>query len=178
MTSADGHARDRVEAAEMRREFDRQFAAPEPPPAGACDDFLAVRAGGHPLALRVLELVRIEARRKVVALPGTDPWLLGLASVLGSVVPVYSLELALGMPGTPAAKPWLAICGRDVPFALAFEALEGYFRIPRAEVLGAGEAGAGPGRAQRAVRSGGVLWSVVSVAAVAAAVRDRAAAGR
>jgi chemotaxis signal transduction protein len=158
----------RTNAAEMRRAFDQTFAAPEPPPAGESDDFLAVRVGGRPFALPVLELVRIESRRKVVALPGSNPWLLGLASTQGKVVPVFSLELVLDLPATPAAKPWLAICSREEPFGLAFEALEGYARTPRAEVLGA----TGPD-AHRAVRAVGALRPVVSLAAVTAAVRGK-----
>ena len=171
--TGDGRAL-RTDAAEMRRAFDQTFAAPEPPPAGASDDFLAVRVGGHPLALRVLELARVETRRKVVALPGSDPWLLGLVTALGKVVPVYSLELVLGLPATPAAKPWLAVCGREAQFGLAFDALEGYFRVPRADVLGATDPQA---YARQAVRAAGTLWPVVALPAVAAAIRERAAGG-
>ncbi|MBN9519073.1 chemotaxis protein CheW [bacterium] len=154
-------------AAGMRRAFDQTFAAPEPPPAGESDDFLAVRVGGRPFAVPVLDLARVESRRKVVALPGSHPWLLGLASTQGHVVPVFSLELVLGLPATPVAKPWLVVCGRDEPFGLAFEALEGYTRVPRAAVLGAAEPDA-----PRAVHAAGGLRPVVSLSAVAAAVRS------
>ena len=163
----------RADAAEMRRAFDQTFAAAEPSTAGESDDFLAVRVGGRPFVLPVLDLVRIETRRKVVALPGSNPWLLGLASTQGQVVPVFSLELVLGLPATDAAKPWLAVCSRDDPFGLAFEALEGYARIPRAEVLGATGADTHHGHAQRAVRAAGTLWPVVSLVSVTAAVRGK-----
>ena len=166
------------DVAELRRVFDQTFAAPEPPPPGETDDFLLVRAGGRPFALRVLELARLEGRRRVVALPGSNPWLLGLATVQGQVVPVYRLEAVLGAPGGDAPSPWLVICGGGAPLGLAFGALEGYARVPRAEVLGGAEPEA---RAPQAVRAAGALWPVVSLAAVAATVRglvsNRRAAG-
>lgn len=158
-------------AAEMRRAFDQTFAAPEPPPAGETDDFLMVRVGGRPYALRVLELVRIEGQRKVLSLPGSSPWLLGLASAQGKIVPVYSLELVLGLPATTAVKTWLAICGREVQFGLAFDVLEDYVRIPRSEIFGAAEP-----NAQQAIRAAGALWPIVSLTSVTAAVRGHISA--
>jgi chemotaxis signal transduction protein len=157
-----------ADAAEMRRAFDETFAAPEPLAAGECDDFLSVLVGGHSFALPVRELARIEGRRTVVALPGSNPWLLGLASTQGRVVPVFSLELVLGLSATAAAKPWLAICGREELFGLAFEVLEGYARIPRADILGAEGA-----ESQRAVSVGGSIRPVVAVASITAAIRGK-----
>ncbi|HEX4612060.1 MAG TPA: chemotaxis protein CheW [Urbifossiella sp.] len=166
MTPTDDDGRVRGDAAEMRRAFDRLFAAPDPPAAGETEDFVAVRVGGRPFALRVVELARVEVRRKVTTLPGAAPGLLGLVSVRGQIVPAFSLELALGLPATPAAKPWLAVAAGEPPFGLAFDALDGYLRVPRADVLG----GDGPG-APAVVRAAGELRPVVSMAAVLAAVR-------
>ncbi|VTR92559.1 chemotaxis protein : Putative chemotaxis signal transduction protein CheW OS=Actinoplanes friuliensis DSM 7358 GN=AFR_25675 PE=4 SV=1: CheW [Gemmata massiliana] len=165
--------RDDVE--QMRRSFDQVFAAPDPPPAGERDDFVAVRVGGRPFALRVAELVRIEAGRKIVALPGGDPWLLGLAACQGKLIPVYSLELALG-DRTTGENTWLGICGREDPLGLAFGALEGYFRVPRADVYGPGEAGSQQNDAHRSVSIGGALRTVVHLPSVLAAIRERVTA--
>jgi chemotaxis signal transduction protein len=174
MTPADERTRWRTDVAAMRQEFDRTFAVPESSAVGACDDFLAIRVCGHPFALRVLDLTRIETHRKVVALPESNPWLLGLASSQGKIVPVYSLALVLDLPVSSAGKSWLAICGREVQLGLAFDSLEGYFRIPRAEVLGAPETVEHRSHAQQTVRAAGTLWSVVSLTSVLAAIRERA----
>lgn len=160
----------RKDVATMRREFDQFFVAPDPLAAAATDDFVAVRVGGQPFALRVSELAWVETRRKIVALPGSRSELLGLVSTRGKFVPVFSLELMLGLPATLGAKSWVAICAGEQQFGLAFEALEGYFRVPRADVLGA--RGANEDRKEQAVRVAGEVRPVVSVASIQVAIRE------
>jgi len=156
----------------MRWEFDQLFAAPEPPPAPESDDFLAIRTGSQPFALRVSELAWIEAHRKVVALPSSHPSLLGLVNARGQLVPVYTLELLLGLPATPVAKPWIAIHDRSTPFGLAFEVLERYIRLPCGEVLGHSSE-TQPGHTRQALRVAGEIWPVIHLPALLAVVRER-----
>ncbi|WP_020472199.1 chemotaxis protein CheW [Zavarzinella formosa] len=160
------------DAGQMRRSFDQIFAAPEPAPEGELADFVAIRVADRPFAVRVAELARIEAGGKIVALPGGNLWLLGLANSQGKLMPVYSLELALGFDRTPGEKSWLAICGREEPLGLLFDAMEGYLRVPQTDIFGT-EAPGAASHEQLTVRGGGMLRPVVRMAAVVAAIRER-----
>lgn len=162
-----------IDVARMRWEFDQLFAAPELPPAPESDDFLAIRTGGHPFALRVSELAWMESHRKVVALPSSHPSLLGLVNARGQLVPVHALELLLGLPATPAPKPWIAIHDRSTPFGLAFEVLGRYIRIPRAEVLG-NSSETHTVHTRQALRVAGEVWPVIHVPSLLTVVRERA----
>ena len=107
----------------------------------------------------------------MVALPGAHPRLLGLVSARGKLVPVYSLELALGLPAQSPEKPWVAICGRgETQFGLAFDSLEGYVRVARAEILGTGGPDAGRTHAHLAVRVAGEPRPVIHLPSVLASL--------
>lgn len=162
-----------LDATELRLEFDRIFAEPNRIQIPDIEDFLAIRVGVRPFALRVNELARIEVDVKLVALPGRNSWLLGLANCQGKLIPVHSLELALGFDRTSGEKSWLAIYGRDEPLGLAFDALEGYLRIARSDVFSMGGVESMPRRDQQAVRGCGELRPVVQLSSIATAVRNR-----
>jgi chemotaxis signal transduction protein len=173
MSNDEMRTRWREHVEEMRRAFDLAFAAPVAAPVADLDDFIAIRVGARPLAFRVVELVRLEVGCKVVALPTDNPWLRGLATIQGKLIPVYDLELALGFGQAPGERSWLALCGREEPFGLAFDALEGYFRVSRTEILGIGTAESAQKREHQAVRGAGEVRPVVHLPSILAAIRAR-----
>jgi len=158
--SATPDDRFREEAERMRREFDRLFAAPDPPPTAETVDFVAIRIGGRPFALRVAELDRIEACRKVVPLPGGQSPFLGLASLRGRLVPVFDLESVLGLPPAATVHRWAAVCGNEAPLGFVFGELDGYLRVTQSDVLGVRPEPTGP-PAHQAVREATGLRPVI-----------------
>jgi len=91
--------------ARMRAEFDGGFALSPPVASDAQVEYLAIRVGGDPCALRLADLLGVYVDRKVVPLPSSVPSLLGIASFRGALVPVHDLRLLLGYLRTaPAGK--------------------------------------------------------------------------
>lgn len=156
-----------VRVAEMRHAFDQIFAAPDPPAAEECEDFVAVRIAGQPFAFRVRELAHIESHRKVVAVPSGRAGLLGLAGIRGKLVPVFSPEVVLGAPPTPAPRQWIAVCRHEAPFGLAFDSLEGYFRVPRSSIIAAADGN--QASVQQVVRDSSGMWPVIHLPSIARA---------
>jgi len=115
-------------AAELRRDFDRSFAEPPRAQRPLSVDLLAIRLGGDPFAVRLSAVSGVFASKKLTPLPGASPDLLGIAGFRGSVVPVYDLRMLLGYPATDRPR-WLVVAAAQ-PVALAFEALDGYLRLP------------------------------------------------
>lgn len=173
MSTDEMRTRWRESVEEMRRAFDSSFAAPASASIADVDDFIAIRVGTRPLAFRVVELVRLEVGCKIVALPADNPWLRGLASIQGKLIPVYDLELTLGFDQAPGERNWLALCSRGEPFGLAFDTFEGYFRVPRTEIFGVGPSEHAQKHQQQAVRDAGEVRPVVHLPSILAAIRAR-----
>lgn len=160
----------RLDAKELRQIFDQTFAEPDRRHEVAVEDFLAIRLGVRRFALRVAELTRIEVDRKLVPLPGADPWLIGLTNCQGKLVPVHSLELVLKLEQTDLDKRWLLIHGQTDPLGLVFDLLEGYVRVPKNEIIAAGSSEF----LKSAVRDGsGELRPVINLPSVLDAVQRR-----
>jgi chemotaxis signal transduction protein len=117
-------------ALEMRAAFDRSFAEPPRTEEAPLQDFLGVRVGTDPYAIRLADISGLFADRPITPLTSDDPAFLGIAGVRGAVVPVYDLGAFLGYP-PGAARRWLLLIGRAA-LGLAFEAFEGHLRLPRA----------------------------------------------
>jgi len=95
-------------AGQLRQAFDRSFAEAPVTTSAPHDDFLAVRMGSDPLAIRVPEIAGLFARLRVMGLPGPVPELRGLVGVRNLMLPVYDLQALLGYPAA-GASPWV-IC--------------------------------------------------------------------
>jgi len=119
-------------ALELRREFDRSFAEPPRDGREPVADVLAIRVGGDAWALRMEHLSHLASGRKVVPVPSRRPELLGVATVRGVLVPVFSLARLLGYAAPPGAPRWLAACGAGPDAAFAFDVFERYLRVPAA----------------------------------------------
>ncbi len=164
----------KTDAAALRQVFDQVFAAcPTRLRQSETDDFVAIRAGGR----------AIRAACQRTGMGGNTPQdclAARLAPVAfrtgqhrGQFMPVYSLELVLGLPATAAVKPWIAIAAGEQQFGITFDALEGYFRIPRANILGEGTTEGTRMRTQQAVRVADELRPIVQLPAVFASIQDR-----
>lgn len=132
----------RVSAVEaLRAEFDAAFAAP---PRGARRDLvplLAIRAGGAPVAVRVLDTAGLLPAKVVVPAPSRRPEVLGVCGHRGAVLPVFSLARLLGRAEEGEAPRWMLLAGREERVALAFAAVEGHVLVvPAALQRAAGEA--------------------------------------
>jgi purine-binding chemotaxis protein CheW len=120
--------------ARLRAAFDRGFAARPAERRRDLVALLAVRAGGEPVALRVLETGGLLHAPTIVPVPGARPELLGIAGLRGEILPVFALARLLGR-ATAAEARWIALAGGGAArVGLAFEAFEGHVVVPSARV--------------------------------------------
>jgi purine-binding chemotaxis protein CheW len=168
-------------ATRLREAFDRGFALPPAAEAGETGDFLLLRAAGAAYALRVADMAGIAAGRTVVPVPGRRPELLGVAGIRGALVCVYSLSRLLGLPGplghptTSEEAAWLALVflADADPVALAFQELEGFVRVPRAQIHDQPVERADP-RIRGVVQAGPAPRPVVDLATILEAIQKSA----
>ena len=118
--------------AELRREFDRSFAAPSSVEASKKHDLLAIRLGEQHFALRLSDIAGLFAGKKITPLPGASDFLLGIAGFRGDVAPIYDLQRLLGKPASGAPR-WLVIAAA-APVGFAFAAFDGQLRVPAAAI--------------------------------------------
>ncbi len=164
-----------VRARALRSAFDRAFSERSGQSSASTEDLLAVIVAGDPYALRVSELSGLVSNRKVMTLPSRAPHLLGVAGVRGALVPVYALAGLLGYQDARAPSPWLALCGRPDSVALAFEHLDGFVRVPSADLhpIGAPQA---RHHVAGSVRVGGVTRRVIDTRSTLTALQISAGA--
>jgi len=113
---------------ELRQQFDQSFARAagvEGPPQS---DFLAVRVGGDPYAIRLSEVQSLHAERKLVRVPSLLPELLGLCGFRSVLTPVYDLAQLLGYPASKNAR-WLLLAQHASPIAFAFADFDAHLRV-------------------------------------------------
>ncbi len=157
-------------ADQLRRAFDRSFAAVERVDSGDGLDVLAVRVASGRYALRVSELAGLFKDRAVTPVPSPDPDLLGLAGLRGTIVPVYDLRSLLGQPrGEPPR--WLVLAAGPETLGLAFDGFEGQLRVAREDIAGTDAA---EGALGQAVRTGAVVRRIVDVFQIVEAMKRRA----
>lgn len=110
-------------ARRLREEFDRGFACPHASLGEETERLCTLRIQGDRFAIMLRELSGLQARRKVLFLPGTAGTV-GVCGVRGKLVAVYSLARLLGYD-VPDEPRWLALRGTGDPIAFAFGHLEG-----------------------------------------------------
>ena len=160
--------------AELRRVFDEAWALPFPESAEEQgDNLLAIRIAGDAYAIKVSEITGLATGRKVVPVPGPIPELLGLAGIRGTLVPVYSLSALLGYGSDGDLPRWLALCGTEECFALAFHEFEGYVRIARQELYLAEQKDAAPTHVKEIARGPLAVRAVVSIALLRESIQER-----
>lgn len=164
-----GHA-DR--AAELRAAFDCGFA--EAPRIEVLEplDFLSVRLGGDPFAIRLSETAGLFSDRKITPVPTPATALRGIAGLRGALVPVYDLGALLGYASANAIR-WM-IVAREASVAFAFDVFEGQLRID-GNALIAHEA-SGREHVREIARLANLSRPVVHLPSVIAAIGKRASA--
>jgi purine-binding chemotaxis protein CheW len=146
-------------ATQMAREFDATFARPWPQAPHEPDRYLALRIVDERYAVNLLEVRAVLPVRRIVAMPSKLPALLGLSSVRGEVVPVYSLAKLLQL-GQDDAR-WLLLFAGKERVAFAVSGIDGYLQPEPGESSNAGEQS--PGSVQTLVTADGAR-AVLSLA--------------
>ncbi len=127
-------------AAALRHAFDAAFAAPPEAGGAATEDLLAIRVGGEPHVLRLVEIAGLFVDKTITRVPGGAAALLGIAGFRGAILPAYDLATLLGRPARVGAR-WLVVASA-APVAFAFDAFDGHLRAGRHAIVrqeGAGE---------------------------------------
>jgi chemotaxis signal transduction protein len=156
--------------AALREALDSVSAAPPRSPAPDAVALLVIRAGGAPVAVRILELAGVLQARRVVPVPSRRAELLGICGIRGAVVPVYGLARLLHRADDPVAPRWMVLAGAgDGRVALAFEAIEGHVLVKAAD-LQRDAPGAYTGLTAEAVRREDGLTPLVSVPSILRAI--------
>lgn len=160
--------------AQLRRAFDEARAIPFSDGAEEqTDNLLGMRISGDAYAIKVSEIAGLATGRKVVPVPGPIPELLGLAGIRGTLVPVYSLGALMGY-GSHAEQPrWLALCGTEECFALAFHEFEGYLHIAQGELYPVERKDARRMHVKEVARALGTVRAVVSVGLLRESIQER-----
>jgi purine-binding chemotaxis protein CheW len=155
-------------AAELRRDFDRNFAAAPDAQGAAKLDLLAIRLGSQGFALRLAEVAGLFADKKITRVPGANAALLGIAGFRGSIAPVYDLQGMLGLAA--GQKPrWLVIAAA-APVAFAFAAFDGQLRVSPAAITPQ-QANAQRGFAKNFVQDDGTLRPIIELSSVLDAIK-------
>lgn len=161
-------------AAELREAFDAAFMRRREGDRDEGVPLLAIRVGGEPMAIRVLETAGLLPARTLVAVPSRRAELLGIAGVRGAVVPVYSLARLLGRPDDGPPR-WivLAAAAEGERIGLGVAAFDRH-RIARGAELGPAAAGGVAGaHVSEVLHADGAVVPVVSVPSLVRAVTVR-----
>lgn len=158
-----------LSADELRREFDRGFAAAPAPPVRLVP-VLLLRVGAERCAVRVVEAAGVHACPPIAVLPSPVEDLLGLVVLRGKLVPIYDLGALVGVEHT-AEPRWLLLAG-DPCVALGFDALEAHRQIALDAFLVSASASL-RGLAEGAVRVDGGVLPVLSLTSVHDAIARR-----
>jgi chemotaxis signal transduction protein len=151
----------------LRASFDSTFGSPH---AGAGPEevaLLAIRVGGEPAALRVLDTLALLKAGRIVPVPSRRPELIGVTGVRGAVIPVYSLS-RLTARGEGVEPRWIVLAGAE-RIGLAFGGFDGHVRVPAAAIHAAAGARAGDAVAG-AVEVDGQLRPILDVPALVRAI--------
>lgn len=147
--------------------FDRSFAVARPAAPPTPRDHLTVRIGGDPYAIALLDLAELVPLPRLTALPGSPSECLGLAGLRGAAMPVYDLRVLLGYTPGGDAAPWLAILAK-ARVALAFDAVEGFLRLPHEAE---GDAASAQRHVHHVLRSADGVLPVLDTDAILASLR-------
>jgi chemotaxis signal transduction protein len=166
----------RLTAAELRKAFDQSFAVPIVSEPEMTENVLAVRAQDRDLVLRVSEIAGLSSCPMIVAVPGRNPALCGLANVRGALVTVYRLATLVGRDGDAIAGGWIVLCAADRTVALQFDELVGYHRV-RSDAIHATAFADPGGRQEQVVQIADVSRPVIRLSDLLVAIRRSARTG-
>ena len=159
-------------AAALRAEFDASFATAHAPARRDQVALVVLRAGGEPVAVRVLEIAGLLPARAIVPVPSARPELLGVCGLRGGILPVFGLARLLRRPDDPGAPRWMVLAGSGPRrVALASAALDGHLVVAASELQRAAPSDArAAAHVAEVVPRGGRLLHVVSVGSLLRAI--------
>jgi chemotaxis signal transduction protein len=96
-----------------------------------------------------------------------------VASIRGTLVPVYSLAALLGYAAEPEGTRWLALCGKEEPVALAFGEFDGFLSVAPTQLYTAGKKDATRGHVEHMVRAANTVRAVVSIPLLREAIQKQ-----
>lgn len=162
---------DRLETtlAALRREFDAVFVDP-PGERLVVEDFLSLRLGGDPYALRLHEISGLFLDKRIVKIPSFVSELRGIVGLRSVILPVYDLGALLGYPKTRDLR-WIVTLG-EPSIGLGFSTFEGQARIPEDLVSSDTRAGAGTEHVRGVTRHDGVR-PIIDLESLSLAIRGR-----
>lgn len=167
-----------AKAGELRRAFDRARAAPISSYAESqTEDLIALRIGQRPYAIRITEISGLATNKKIAGIPSSISQLLGLAAIRGSLVPVYSLGALLESYEDTEKARWLALCGTEEYFGLAFGEFEGHVRIPRDQLHSAERGGLASTHVTHVARTADEVRPVISIPLIRETIQGRCRTG-
>ncbi len=92
--------------------------------------------GGETYGVEILSIREIIKLREVTEVPRTPPFLIGVITVRGVVIPVVDLRLRLKLPATPPTRAAriLVVVKDGEPFGLLVDAVSGVVRLAESEI--------------------------------------------
>jgi len=160
----------------LARAFDAGFALPIAPEHQESIDFLVVRLGVDWYAVRVDELMGVQAKKAIQPLPDAPRHCVGLAAVRGLVAAVYDLGALLGSP-SPDRLSWFLQAQADPEVAFLVPKVDRYLRVAEDRIIPRSDLDVSLGDAHAAsvgaITDAGVVINVVSVVRIVAGIHGR-----
>jgi purine-binding chemotaxis protein CheW len=157
-------------AAELRRSFDRSFAEPAAIPVSDTADFIAIRVGGLPYAVKLEQVAGVHVDVATTPVPSPVASFRGVAAFRSALAPVFDLALLLGIAGTPAPR-WMLV-EATTRVGLAFEAFDRHLAVSSDAI-----ARPRPEQASRHVdaiiRQADQVFPVIDLASIASSIRTQ-----
>jgi chemotaxis signal transduction protein len=156
-------------AVELRRDFDRGFAAVPGTEETARQELLAIRLADKRFALRLSDIAGLFTDKKITRVPGAKAALLGIAGFRGSIAPVYDLQRLLDNSAADAPR-WLVIAAA-APVAFAFSGFDGQLRVSPAAIA-AQDARTAQSFTKTFVQTEGLLRPIIELSSVIDAIKS------
>ena len=158
-----------LQLAEMRHAFDAAFAVLPTTSAEPGIDFIALRLGDAPFAIRTNEIAGLHSNLVVTRVPGPIVSLRGIAGFRGDMLPVHDLATLLGRPASDGT--WAVIDATNT-VALSFSGFEDHFRAPASATLRLDDR-ARRQYANRAIAHGTDLRPIIEIPSILASIREQ-----
>lgn len=122
---------------QLRAEFDHDFVKPAQGEAIDLAEYLGFSSADGKYAVLLQQVAAVQEIRTVTSVPGagTRTGFEGLATVQDQLVAVYDIAGLIASPGQAGARRWLLVCQADRQLGFAVDAVDGYLRVPRTQVV-------------------------------------------
>ncbi len=97
---------------------------------------LTFNVGGETYGVDILTIREIIKLREITEVPRTPPFLIGIITVRGLVIPVIDLRLRLKLPATESTRAAriLVVVPEGDPYGLLVDAVSGVVRLAESEI--------------------------------------------